>query len=223
MVAEYAAALYPSTAMSFNLDPSSPQGAVVGLVLAGGRSVRFGSEKAAALLGDRPLLIWAARRLQRTCTAVAANVRAGTEAEGLARAEGLPLLYDMPGDALGPLAGVKVGLIWAKAQGARALAVSPCDVPLLPKDVFARLINAAGSGPALAETSEGDQPLCAVWPVSALEKVTEALQGGQHPATWRLLQSLGATRVRFADPRLFANVNTQADLAVIAQELAHQP
>jgi molybdopterin-guanine dinucleotide biosynthesis protein A len=208
--------------MPSDLDPSSPEGAIVGLVLAGGRSVRFGSEKAAARLGGSPLLIWAARRLQRTCAVVAANVRPGTEAEGLARAEGLPLLYDMPGDALGPLAGVKVGLIWAQEQGARALAVSPCDVPLLPEDVFARLIKAASSGPAMVETSEGDQPLCALWPVSALEKVTDALQGGRHPATWRLLQSLGATRVRFQDPRQFANVNTQADLAVIAQELAQR-
>jgi molybdenum cofactor guanylyltransferase len=208
--------------MPSTLDQSSPEGAIVGLVLAGGRSVRFGREKAAARLGGSPLLIWAARRLQRTCTQVAANVRPGTEAEGLARAEGLPLLYDMPGDALGPLAGVKVGLMWAKEQGARALAVSPCDVPLLPEDVFARLIQAAGSGPAMVETSEGDQPLCALWPVSALEKVTDALQGGQHPATWRLLQSLGAARVRFEDPRQFANVNTIADLAVIAQGLASE-
>jgi molybdopterin-guanine dinucleotide biosynthesis protein A len=214
--------MYPSTAMPSNLDQSSRQDAIVGLVLAGGRSVRFGSEKAAALLAGSPLLIWAARRLQRTCAKVAANVRTGTEAEGLARAEGLPLLYDLPGDALGPLAGVKVGLLWAKEQGARALAVSPCDVPLLPEDVFARLIKAAGSGPAMVETSEGVQPLCAVWPVSALEPVTAALHGGQHPATWRLLQSLGATRVRFEEPRQFANVNTQADLAVIAQELAQR-
>lgn len=209
--------------MPSSLDRSSPQSAIVGLVLAGGRSVRFGSEKAAARLAGSPLLLWAARRLQRTCTVVAANVRPGTEAEGLARAEGLPLLYDVPGDALGPLAGVKVGLIWAKEQGARALAVSPCDVPLLPEDVFERLIQAAGSGPAMVETAEGDQPLCALWPVSALEKVTEVLQGGQHPATWRLLQSLGATRVCFEDARKFANVNTQAELALIAQELAHQP
>jgi molybdenum cofactor guanylyltransferase len=189
---------------------------VLGLVLAGGRSVRFEGEKAAANLAGRPLILWAARRLQRSCPVVAANVRPGTESEALARAAGLPLLYDVPGDALGPLAGVKVGLMWARDQGARALAVSPCDVPLLPDDLFERLIEAAGGGPALAETSEGAQPLSALWPVSALAQVTEALEGGHHPPTWRLLQSLGATRVRFADARAFANVNTRADLAAIA-------
>jgi molybdopterin-guanine dinucleotide biosynthesis protein A len=206
--------------MTLNAEPSPTAAAVVGLVLAGGRSLRFEGEKAAAALAGVPLIMRAVRRLQRSCPLVAANVRPGTESEALARAAGLPLLYDIPGDALGPLAGVKVGLSWARDQGASALAVSPCDVPLLPDDLFSRLIEAAAGGAAMAETADGVQPLCALWPVSLLEQVTEALQGGRHPPTWRLLDSLGAIRVRFADARAFANVNTRADLAAIA---AHQP
>ncbi|HET8700000.1 MAG TPA: NTP transferase domain-containing protein, partial [Gammaproteobacteria bacterium] len=101
--------------------------AVVGLVLAGGRSVRFGGEKAVALLDGKPLLLWAAERLRSVCANVGANVRPGTEAEAVAQTLGRPVLHDEPGDATGPLAGVKVGLIWAEAQGAHTLAVSPCD------------------------------------------------------------------------------------------------
>jgi molybdenum cofactor guanylyltransferase len=192
---------------------------VLGVVIAGGRSVRFGGEKAVALLAGRPLLMWAVQRLQRSCAVVAVNARPGTEAEALARTENLPVLHDVAGDAAGPLSGVKVGLLWARERGARAIAVSPCDVPLLPDDLFARLIEAAGSGASMAETVEGHQPLCAVWPVSALEKVTQALEGGAHPATWRMLDSLGATRVRFPDAAAFANVNTRADLEAIAARL----
>jgi molybdenum cofactor guanylyltransferase len=192
---------------------------VLGVVIAGGRSVRFGGEKAVALLAGRPLLMWAVQRLQRSCAVVAVNARPGTEAEALARTENLPVLHDVAGDAAGPLSGVKVGLLRAREQGARAIAVSPCDVPLLPDDLFARLIEAAGSGASMAETVEGHQPLCAVWPVSALEKVTQALEGGAHPATWRMLDSLGATRVRFPDAAAFANVNTRADLEAIAARL----
>jgi molybdenum cofactor guanylyltransferase len=192
---------------------------VLGVVIAGGRSVRFGGEKAVALLAGRPLLMWAVQRLQRSCAVVALNARPGTEAEALARTENLPVLHDVAGDAAGPLSGVKVGLLWARERGARAIAVSPCDVPLLPDDLFARLIEAAGSGASMAETVEGHQPLCAVWPVSALEKVTQALEGGAHPATWRMLDSLGATRVRFPDAAAFANVNTRADLEAIAARL----
>jgi molybdopterin-guanine dinucleotide biosynthesis protein A len=206
--------------MSHDLEQQLPlSGGVVGVVIAGGRSVRFGGEKAVAELAGKPLLMWAAARLARSCVAVAINARPGTEAEALALAEGLTVLHDVPGDAAGPLSGVKVGLQWAQRLGARAVAVSPCDVPLLPQNVFERLIQQAGEGAAMAETSEGNQPQCAVWPVSALPKLTDALANGAHPPTWRMLESIGAVRVRFSSPEAFTNVNTRPDLAAIAGRL----
>ena len=188
---------------------------VAGLVLAGGRSVRFGGEKAVAVLEGRALLLWAVDRLRTVCTRVAANVRPETEAEAVALAAGLPTLHDAPGDALGPLAGVKVGLIWAEQLGARTLAVSPCDAPLLPDDLFVRLLERADGGAAMAETSDGRQPLCALWPVSALPAVREALVGGAHPPTWQVLERIGARKVFFERPEAFANVNTPDDLSVV--------
>jgi molybdopterin-guanine dinucleotide biosynthesis protein A len=205
--------------MSSDFEQLPVSGGVVGVVIAGGRSVRFGGEKAVAGLAGKPLLMWAAARLARSCVAVAINARPDTEAEALARAEGFTVLHDMSGDAAGPLSGVKVGLHWAQKLGASTVAVSPCDVPLLPQDVFARLIQAAGTGAAMAETEEGHQPQCAVWPVSALPKLTAALANGAHPATWLMLESIGAIRVRFSPPDAFANVNTRADLAAIAGRL----
>jgi molybdopterin-guanine dinucleotide biosynthesis protein A len=203
--------------MTSHTTASWPTGPVAGVIIAGGRSVRFGGEKAVAMLGDRPLLLWAAERLQRSCSSVAVNARPSTEAESVAERAGLAVLHDDPGDATGPLAGVKVGLRWAQALGARAIAVSPCDVPLLPSDLFARLIEAAGAGAAMAVTPEGRQPLCAVWPVSALQTVTDALAHGAHPPTWQLLERLGAAHVTFEDSAAFANVNTRADLEAVAQ------
>jgi molybdopterin-guanine dinucleotide biosynthesis protein A len=191
----------------------SAQPAVVGVVLAGGRSVRFGGEKAVALLDGKSLLAWAVARLRSVCTNVGANVRPGTEAEAVARALGLPMLYDEAGDATGPLAGVKVGLMWAEEQGARTLAVSPCDAPLLPDDLYVRLLERAEGGAAMAETRDGRQPLCALWPVAALPIVRAALADGAHPPTWQLLERLGARKVFFDDPEAFANINTRDDLA----------
>jgi molybdopterin-guanine dinucleotide biosynthesis protein A len=186
-----------------------------GLVLAGGRSVRFGGEKAVAKLGGVPLLQIAVRRLQKSCRSVAVSVRPSSEAEALAAANGLATLYDAPGDAAGPLSGVKSGLVWASSIGARALAVSPCDAPLLPDDLFERLLDCAAGGAAMAETVEGRQPLCAVWPVDALPSVETMLHGGAHPPTWAALEQLGARKVRFDCPQAFANLNTREDLAAI--------
>ena len=202
--------------MSTPISPSGPSPLVAGVVLAGGRSVRFGGEKAAAQLAGRPLLMWAVERLKGSCLAVAVNARPGTEAEAIAQAAGLTILHDAPGDAAGPLAGVKAGLGWAQSLSARSLAVSPCDAPLLPGDLFVRLIAAAGAGAAMAETADGRQPLCAVWPVGALSTVVAALAGGAHQPTWRVLESVGARREHFERPEAFANLNTRADLEAVA-------
>lgn len=186
---------------------------VVGLVIAGGRSLRFGGEKAVAQLAGRPLLLWAVERLRPACAQVAVNARPGTGAAELAQAQGLPLLHDAAGDPDGPLSGVKAGLAWAAELGATHLATSPCDVPLLPHDTYTRLCAAAGAGAAHAATSEGRQPQCAVWPVTALPALVQALAGGAHPPTWRMLEQVGALPVQFDPPEAFANLNTREDLA----------
>lgn len=188
---------------------------VVGVVIAGGRSLRFGGEKAVAQFAGQPLLLWAAARLARTCGSVAVNARAGSQAAALASELGFEVLHDAHGDPEGPLAGVKAGLTWAQGRGAALLAVSPCDAPLLPEDLYVRLLAEAAGGAAMAETVEGRQPLCAVWPASALSVVSEALAGGQHPPTWRLLEQVGAVKVRFDAADAFANLNTRAELEAL--------
>lgn len=194
--------------------PAVPCEGVAGLVLSGGRSSRFGGEKAAALLDGKPLLAWAAQRLEASCAHVAISARPGSEAEALAL--GLPVLHDRAGDPDGPLAGVRAGLGWAQGIGARALAVSPCDAPLLPAGLYPRLIAAAAKGAAVAVADGRPQSLCAVWPVGALPLVEAALAGGRHPPVWRLLDDIGAAHVPFDDAEAFANLNTREDLQRIA-------
>jgi molybdopterin-guanine dinucleotide biosynthesis protein A len=192
---------------------------VAGLVLAGGRSTRFGSEKALAIWRGRPLLMGAAMRMSAACSPVAISARPGSGTEALALAQGLAVLHDAPGDPDGPLAGVKAGLSFAVRAGRAGLAVLPCDAPLVPDDLVERLIQAAGAGAAVAETVEGWQPLCAVWPASALPQIEAALVRGVHPPIWRLLQALGAARVWCEPPEAFANLNAPADLAAAAARL----
>ncbi len=109
-----------------------PRGAVVGVVIAGGRSRRFGGEKAIAELRGKPLLVWAAERLGRSCARVAVNARPGSDTERLARARTLPVLHDSPGDAEGALAGVKAGLAWASGSARRTGRESRATRPYCP-------------------------------------------------------------------------------------------
>lgn len=186
-----------------------------GLVLAGGRSSRFGSEKALARLNRVTLLQTAVNRLSGLCREVAVSAAAGSGAAALAEQLGLQVLQDRPDDAAGPLAGVRAGLAWTAAKDGEWLATIPCDAPLLPAYLALRLLSGLGESPAaVVETPDGIEPLCAIWRVSALPALDAALVEGRHPAVHQLLQRLGAARVRFADASAFMNVNTRTDLAL---------
>jgi molybdopterin-guanine dinucleotide biosynthesis protein A len=188
-----------------------------GLVLAGGRSSRFGSDKALARLNRVSLLETAVNHLSLNCREVAVSAPPGSGAAELADSLGLVVLHDRPGDVAGPLAGVRAGLTWAGGCGGEWLATVPCDAPLLPADIVARLLEALDEAPAaVAETEEGVEPLCAVWKLSALDALEAELADGRHPPVHQVLERLGAARVGFPDPGLFLNVNTPEDLALAA-------
>ncbi len=188
---------------------------VAGVVLAGGRSRRFGSEKALAEWGGVPLLVRGLDVLAAGCAPLAVNARQGSGAAALAAARGLSLLPDPPGAPDGPLAGVLAGLHWAGAQGCDRLATAPCDTPRLPRDLVERLMaDLPDEADAAFATAGGrEHPLCAVWRTAAGPVIAEALAGGAHPPVRRVMERLRAVAVDFGDADAFANVNTPHDLA----------
>jgi molybdenum cofactor guanylyltransferase len=192
----------------------------LGLVVAGGRSRRFGAEKALAELQGRPLLDHALDRLAASCRQVGVNAPAGSEAAALAQARNLPLIADAPSAAAGPLAGVLAGLLWAQAQGAEGLITLPCDTPLLPTDLLARLKEvAAGRACAVARTPDGVQSLCAVWNLALLEDLRRAL-AKDHPPIHSFLEAHDCAFVDYPDASGFLNVNTPQDLAEAERRLS---
>jgi molybdopterin-guanine dinucleotide biosynthesis protein A len=186
-----------------------------GVVLAGGRSRRFGSEKAVARLGDKALMdrvVGTFAGLDR----IAVSARAHSKAAERARAIGADVLEDDPALPSGPLAGVLAGLAWARGLSLQALATAPCDTPLLPHDLVARLVAEIGDAPAaFAVTHGADHPLCALWRVSVETPLLRQLKQGSHPPVCAFLEEIGAAPVRFDTPLQFANANTVEALAAM--------
>jgi molybdopterin-guanine dinucleotide biosynthesis protein A len=186
-----------------------------GLILAGGRSTRFGGEKAVAPYLGRPLIAHV-RDVLAPCAAVAVSARDDSGAAAWAAVQGLDVLHDPPGAPDGPLSGLREGLRWARRRGAPLLATAPCDMPRLPEDLVPRLeaaLRAHPGGGAVAETEDGLQPLVALWQVApALQALEGQMQGGAHPPVRDLLAAVDGVRLRFAPAWLFANVNAPQDL-----------
>lgn len=192
----------------------------VGLVIAGGRSQRFGGEKAVAMLAGRSLLARACARLAANCGAVAVNVRAGGDGAAEAERLGLAVLGDPPGLATGPLSGVLAGLRWARERGAGLMITLPCDTPLLPDDLVSRLVAAAqGQSCAVARTPDGMQSLCAAWGVDLIGDLEVALADGHHPPVHGFLEDHDCGLVDYADAAAFLNINTPQDLDEAARRL----
>ena len=186
--------------------------AIVGVVVAGGASTRFGSDKAMAVLDGETLVA----RAHRTLSEVCAEIVVADAGRGLLA--GVVSVPDGPGQ--GPIAAV---LGAARHRPGRALLVLACDLPRVPAALLRRIAGEPGDW-VVPRHAGGLEPLCALYRPQALHALaTNASRGVV--ALHRLAQA--AIEVRYLDAdsiadlgeprRLFANVNTPDDLDRVAR------
>lgn len=169
----------------------------LGVVIAGGRSSRFGSDKAMASFAGRTLMDHALAAVARHADAVAVVGRA---------CPGVIEIDDYPAPGLGPLGGLAGALRYARANGFAQ--VLSCGVDCI--DFPAELLT---SGPAYFET----QPVLGLWPADAAPALEAFLASDARRSLIDFARSIGAAAVRSdVDP---ANVNTPEDLRRL--EIAH--
>lgn len=166
---------------------------ILGAILAGGRSTRFGSDKAHALVGGVRLIDLVADALTRQCDAV---VICGRDEPGF------DCIPDRPTTGLGPLGGLNAALRYAQENGYDCALVSPCDVPNLPPDLTHSL---ASDGAAIVV----GQPVVGLWPCALADELDRFILGERF-AVMAFAEKIGARRVMI-DPPL-ANVNKPGDL-----------
>lgn len=185
------------------------------VILAGGRSRRFGSNKALARAGGERLVDIVLRRIKRqTCGPIAINT--GADVSGVE----VPLLRDVLGGEVGPMAGIHAAMIWAREQGAGVVVTVPVDTPVLPDDFFEKLL--AAQSPAVAVCAGRIHAVHGIWPVGLSDALAEAVEQGTRAARdWAA--ACDASECVFSesgrvDP--FFNVNTPEDLQTLEQVLA---
>jgi molybdopterin-guanine dinucleotide biosynthesis protein A len=167
---------------------------ILGIVLAGGQSTRFGSDKALAELGGHTLLSRAFDALTGHCELV---VIAGRE-RGPGRC-----IPDWPHAGMGPLAGIAAGLHLAQDEGYETVLTCGVDSVNLPENLLGLL------SPAPAYLA--DQPVVGHWPVGATGTIERILEGNGRHSMLAFAEALGARAVK--TPSKSANINTPADLA----------
>jgi molybdenum cofactor guanylyltransferase len=168
---------------------------ILGAVLAGGQSSRFGSDKALAEFRGHTLLAHAVDTLSGWCEHVIVVGRATAPA---------PTLPDWPRAGMGPLGGIAAALHHARDEGYEFLLTCGVDSLALPDD----LPDLLSPAPAFIAT----QPIIGLWPASIVGAVEEILHSEDQHSLKRLTAAIGARAVKTkAGP---ANINTPADLAL---------
>jgi molybdopterin-guanine dinucleotide biosynthesis protein A len=151
---------------------------LLGAIIAGGLSRRFGSDKALALIDGRPMLDHVSDALQAMVAEVVVCGRAWREFRHLA---------DRPEPGCGPLGGLAAALAHAREQGFDAVLSVPVDVLPLPPDLPSRL---AGGGPRVL----AGQHLIGLWPAALASGLDEHLAAG-HRSIRSWIEASGAVRV----------------------------
>ncbi|MEN3976020.1 molybdenum cofactor guanylyltransferase MobA [Emcibacter sp. SYSU 3D8] len=188
---------------------------VLGVILAGGLSRRMGGgDKGLLPLGGKPVLCHVIDRVMPQVDRLVLNANGDPNRW---KRFALPVIGDTVEGYPGPLAGLLAGMDWAAAQALPAgwILTVPCDSPFLPRDLVARLIEAAGDAPAAVASSGGRlHPVAGLFHRRLRDGLADFLAGGGRRAgDWAA--RTGAHTAVFEESPVdpFFNVNTPEELA----------
>lgn len=188
---------------------------VAGVILAGGKSSRFGSNKALALHQGDALVEGISRRLAALFPETLLITNTPEEYGFL----GWPMAKDLyPG--CGPLAGIHAAL---RTVSQPRIFVCGCDMPLVNPDLIRFLCELEGAHDiVLPWLDEGPEPLYAVYSNKTLPIIEEQLSKNQY----KIGMVFEKLRIRKVTPEeilqivpdltTFQNINHQHDLARLA-------
>ncbi len=166
---------------------------MLGAILAGGRSSRFGSDKACALLDGRPLLDHVREGLAPHVDAVVVIGRTG----------GIP---DLPSPDLGPIGGIAGALDHAATHGFDTVLTVGCDMPRLPADLLESLLRRAPSYCT-------DAPILGHWPSTLGAQALSYIATSARRSVRGWANGIGALPIAASGP--LANVNTPTDMMTL--------
>lgn len=197
-------------------------GALLGAVLAGGGSRRFGEDKTLARLDGKPLVRWAVESLLGACDAVTVV----TGRSKVEHASGVGAITDRVA-GLGPLGGLEAALSWAVSEHAPGVFLLGGDMPFVSPAVV-EFVSGDRRRLRAARSAQGLEPLCAWYPASILSDVRQRIEDGDL-AMMDLLTELRAGAVSLDDTlcsgdpgRVLWSIDTPAELVRAAALLVEE-
>lgn len=181
-------------------------GKIIGILLAGGRSSRYGAEKAFANIEGRTFYEASYHVLESICDDVIVVTRDDLINQFSREYDVITDIDEYVG--CGPLAGIYSAMMHKEAEN---YVVLPCDMPLITRDIMLKLVNKHQADITVVEADGRIQSLISIWNCSTKDKIAQALEQKQY----RIRDVFGTTSIIKVDGSsltthqdIFMNVNT---------------
>ncbi len=196
----------------------NPKTDVTGAILAGGRGKRMGGhDKGMVTLKEKPMIGYIMNALRPQVSTVVINANRN---HAFYRQYGCPVIADNLSGFQGPLAGMASCLVHCETT---YVATVPCDSPLLPPDLVARLYVALARNHAeisVAHDGNRMQPVFSLLHRSLLDSLSCFLREGERKIDRWFARHNVAMADFSSQPDIFLNINTPADRDALEVKLS---
>ena len=189
---------------------------ILGVVLAGGKSQRFGQDKSQAKLQDKLLIDFILNEIigEFNETLIVAN-----EPISFMKSKNISLTKDFQ-SGLGPLGGVLTAMKWVKENNRKYKWIStfPSDTPFFTKKelrYFYDNIKINESKLFFIKSKETRHNIFGLWSLELIDQLqTDILRGERKVEVWANSIGVSTVNINYKKPDPFFNINTKEDLEI---------
>ena len=194
---------------------------ILGVVLAGGKSQRFGQDKSQVKLQDKLLIDYILTEIvdEFRETLVIAN-----EPINFIQSKNISFTNDFK-NGLGPLGGVLTAMKWIKQNNRHYKWIStfPSDTPFFTKKelkYFYKKIEINESKLFFIKSKDTRHNIFGLWSVSLIEKLeADIMKGERKVEIWADSIGVKTVNIDYKKPDPFFNINTKEDLEMAVKEI----
>ena len=187
---------------------------ILGTVLAGGKSQRFGEDKSQANLANKPLIDYMLSEIIDQFNEI---LIVSNNSIKFNKSKNITIIEDYK-KGLGPLGGVLSAMKWNKMnkKNYQWIATFPVDTPFFKKEIlkdFIQKINYEESDLFFIKSNDKRHNIFGLWSVTLLEKLEKDLDKGERKVElWANNVGVKIINMKFSNRDPFFNINTKEDL-----------
>jgi molybdopterin-guanine dinucleotide biosynthesis protein A len=194
---------------------------ILGTVLAGGKSQRFGEDKSQVKLGDKLLIDYILTEIIDEFNEV---LVVSNNPINFKESEKISLIKDFKKD-LGPLGGVLTAMKWVKdnKKDYQWISTFPADTPFFKNQIlkdFLNKINIEESKLFFIKSNNTRHNIFGLWSIDLMDKLEEDLNKGERKVeVWANSIGVKNINMKFENKDPFFNINTKEDLKKAIENL----